>query len=93
MAFQHAVTINEEQERFLRENPRLSLSKVTQQGLNALMNDYNKTDLKGLLDIERGKAARIAETMGKMRDFIESKGLMPQFFDNEAKNEGNNTIK
>jgi len=82
MAFQHAITISEAQERFLRENPQLSLSKLAQQGLDALMKDYNKTDLKGFLNNERAKAQRITETMEKMRDFIDKKGLMDDFFNN-----------
>lgn len=87
-----SCSVTKEQKKFLEES-RFKPSKILQQAINALMETYDRTDVKGLFDIQKKRMAGMAETMNRMREFIEKNGQMEEFFNNEGKNEGNNTIK
>lgn len=83
-----SCSVTKEQKKFIDETT-FKPSKILQQAINALMEDYHKTDLKGLLDIQKKRTAGISQTLNKMRDFIEQKGLMDDFFNNDEKKREN----
>jgi hypothetical protein len=75
----HSVSLNKEQEDFLKENPSFSPSKLLQQSINALMQSYNKGDLTELIENEKLKNTQNCEIIKAMVDFINKKGLMDEW--------------
>ena len=88
------VSVSKEMSDFLEENPQISPSKLLQQAISALMTTYNRGDLTALLQEERRKANAIKLKFEEMRDFLEKKGLVEDFFfNNENENKRSNTLK
>lgn len=84
MAIIKTISIEQRHEQFLKENPQLKPSKIMQQAIEALMNDYNQTDLSGLLQIQKSRNAQLMETITRMNRFLEKRELLESFFNDEA---------
>jgi hypothetical protein len=81
-----SVSIKPEHKKFLAQT-RFSASKLLQQAINELMNDYNNVDLKGLIDIQKKRNAALMETIAKMNDFLNQNSLLDAYFNETTKKE------
>lgn len=79
VAINHMITIPISQENWLKDNPEVSLSKITQQSICEIM-EFSKISAATLREEIRKKDAwkEIAE---KAQEFLKNKGLLEQFLE------------
>jgi len=77
MAKIHSISLNNELEEFISENPDLSLSKILQQALYNIKNERQHFEVK--LKAAGIRNNRLQKELLKSTDFIEKEGLWKKY--------------
>jgi len=79
-----SVSLAERHNKFLKETG-LSASKLLQQAIEGLMEDYNNEDLTGLLKNQKKRNAALMDTIEKMNNFLNKQNLLDKYFEETTK--------
>jgi len=80
-----SVSVTDEQQAFLEENPELKPSKLLQQSIEALMMSCNKGDLANLVQHYKDLNKNIQNSHKQLIEFLNNKGLLDEFLSNKPK--------